>query len=80
MTSQGHVTAAALKQAHKEDNKEVFFIHLYLKKFCASILETSHNKLRSPNQYVLKFDHDQANSHRVIYKRFGVEEYWSNIS
>ena len=26
-----------------------------------------------------KFDHDQANSHRVIYKRFGVEEYWSNI-
>mgnify|MGYP001802601066 FL=1 len=50
MTSQGHVTTASLKQAHKEDNREVFFIRLYLKKFCASILETSHNKLRDPKQ------------------------------
>ena len=50
MTSQGHVTTASLKQAHKEDNREVFFICLYLKKFCASILETSHSKLRDPKQ------------------------------
>ena len=50
MTSQGHVTTASLKQAHKEDNREVFFIRLYLKKFCASILETSHSKLRDPKQ------------------------------
>ena len=48
MTSQGHVTTALLKQAHKEDNREVFFIHLYLQKFCASILETSHSELRDP--------------------------------
>ena len=50
MTSQGHVTTASLKQAHKEDNREVFFIRLYLKKFCASIFETSHSKLRYPKQ------------------------------
>ena len=50
MTSQGHVTTVSLKQAHKEDNREVFFIRLYLKKFCASIFETSHSKLRDPNQ------------------------------
>ena len=54
MTSQGHVTTAALKQAHKEDKREVFFIHLYLKKFCTSILETSHSKLRDPKQYDAK--------------------------
>ena len=54
MTSQGHVTTASLKQAHKEDNREVFFIRLYLKKFCASILETSHSKLRDPKQHDLK--------------------------
>ena len=50
MTSQGHVTTASLKQAHKEDNREVFYIHLCLKIFCASILETSHSKLMDPNQ------------------------------
>ena len=50
MTSQGHVTTASLKQAHKEDKREEFFIHLYLKKFCASILETSHSKFRGPKQ------------------------------
>ena len=54
MTSQGHVTTAALKQAHKEDNREVFFIRLYLKNFCASNLETSHSKLRDPKQYDVK--------------------------
>ena len=54
MTSQGHVTTVALKQAHKEDNREVFFIRLYLRKFCASILETSHRKLRNPKQYDVK--------------------------
>ena len=51
MTSQGHVTTASLNQAHKEDNREVFFIRLYLKKFCVSILETSHSKLQDPEQY-----------------------------
>ena len=50
MTSQGHVTTASLKRARKEDNREVFFIHLYLEKFCASILETTHSKLREPKQ------------------------------
>ena len=50
MTSQGHVTTASLKQAHKDDNREVFCIRLYLEKFCASILETSHSKLRDPKQ------------------------------
>ena len=35
MTSQGHVTTAALKQAHKEDNREVFFIRLYISKISA---------------------------------------------
>ena len=54
MTSHGHVTTAALKQAHKEDDREVFFIRLYLKKFCASTLETSHSKLRDPKQYDVK--------------------------
>ena len=29
---------------------------------------------------MLKFDHDQTNSHRVINKRFGVEECWSYIN
>ena len=51
MTSQGHVTTASLKQANKEDNRETFFIRLHLKKFCASILETSHSKLLDPKQY-----------------------------
>ena len=50
MTSQGHVTTASLKQAHKQDNRGVFFIHLYLKQFCASILETSHSKFKDPKQ------------------------------
>ena len=50
MTSQGLVTTASLKQAHKDDNREVFFIRLYLKKFCAPILEISHSKLRDPKQ------------------------------
>ena len=54
MTSQGHVTIASLKQAHEGDNREVFFIRLYLKKFCASIIETLHSKLRDPKQYALK--------------------------
>ena len=54
MTSQGHVTTAALKQADKGDNREVFFIRLYLKKFCASIFETSHSKFRDPKQYDVK--------------------------
>ena len=45
MTSQGHVTTASVKQAHKEDNKAGIFIRLYLKKFFASNLETSHSKL-----------------------------------
>ena len=48
MTSKVHVTTASLKQAHKEDDREIFFICLYLKKFCASILETSHSELRDP--------------------------------
>ena len=54
MTSQGHVTTASLKQAHKEDNREAFFIRLYLKKFYASILETSHSKLQVSKQYDMK--------------------------
>ena len=54
MRSQGHVSTASLKPAHKEDNREVFFIRLYLKMFCASILETSHSKLRDPKQYDVK--------------------------
>ena len=54
MTSQGHVTSAALKQTHKEDNREVFFIRLYLKRFCASTFETSDSKLRDPKQYDVK--------------------------
>ena len=47
MTSEGHVIRASLKQAHKGDNREVVFIRLYLKKICASILETSHCELRT---------------------------------
>ena len=50
MTSQDHLTTVLLKQAHNENDREVFFIRLYLKKFCASILETSHSKLRDPKQ------------------------------
>ena len=50
MTSQGHLTTVSLKQAHNKNNREVFFIRLYLKKFCASIIETSHSKLRDPKQ------------------------------
>ena len=54
MPSQGHVTTAALKQAHKADNREVFFICLYLENFCTSNLETSHSKLRDPKQHDAK--------------------------
>ena len=54
MTSQGHVTTGSLKQANKEDNREVFFIRLHLKKFCASILENSHGKLWDPKQHDVK--------------------------
>ena len=54
MTSQGHVTTASLEQANKEGNRETFFIRLHLKKFCASILETSHSKLPDPKQYNVK--------------------------
>ena len=54
MTSQGHVTTASLKQANKEYIEGHFFIRLHLKKFCASILETSHSKLRDPKQYNVK--------------------------
>ena len=54
MTSQGHVTTASLKQAHKEDNREAFFIRLHLKTFCASILETSYSKLRDHKQNDVK--------------------------
>ena len=49
MPSQGHVTTASLKQAHEEDNREIFFICLYLKKFSASILATSHSKFKDPH-------------------------------
>ena len=51
MTSQCHVTAASLKQADNEYMERRFFIRLHLKKFCASILETSHSKSRDPKQY-----------------------------
>ena len=54
MTSQGHVTEASLKQANKEDKREAFFIRLPLKKFCALILETSHNKLQDSQQCDVK--------------------------
>ena len=54
MTSQGHMTPAWLKQAHKEDNWDAFFIRLHLKKFCTSILETSHSKLKDPKQWDVK--------------------------
>ena len=54
MTSRGHVTTVSLKQANREDNREAFFIRLHLKKFYASILETSHSKLRDPIQYDVK--------------------------
>ena len=54
MTSQGHVTTASLKQANKEYDREVFFIRLHLKKFCTSILETSHSNLSEPKQYNVK--------------------------
>ena len=50
MTSQGHMTPAWLKQANKEDNRDAFFIRLHLKKFCASILETSHSELKETKQ------------------------------
>ena len=50
MTSQSHVTTASLKQAHKEDNTEAFFICLYLKNFWASSHETPRIKLRDPKQ------------------------------
>ena len=51
MTSQGHVTTASLKQAHKKDIIEVFFICL---KFFASILENSRSKLKDPKQNDVK--------------------------
>ena len=54
MTSPGHVTAASLKQANKEYNREIFFIRLHLKKFCTSILETSHSKFSDHKQYNVK--------------------------
>ena len=54
MTSQGHVTTASLEQANKEDNREAYFIPPPLKKFCASILETSHGKLQNSKQHDVK--------------------------
>ena len=53
MTSQVYVTTASLKHASKE-YIEAFSIHLHLKAFCTSILETSHSKLRAPKQYYFK--------------------------
>ena len=55
MTSQGHVTNVSLKQANMEYIEGIrFFIRLHLKKFCASILETTHSKLNDPKQYNMK--------------------------
>ena len=54
MSAHSHVTTSSLRQANKGDNREVFFIRLYLKKFCATILETSHSKMRDPKQYDVK--------------------------
>mgnify|MGYP001793857899 CR=1 FL=1 len=54
MTSESHVTTSSLEQANKEDNREAFFIRLRLKKFCPSILETSHGKLQDSKQYDVK--------------------------
>ena len=49
MTSHGHqMTTASLKQAYMEYYRGALFICLHLKKFCASILETLHSKLREP--------------------------------
>ena len=38
------------KQINKEYYIGKFFIPLHLKKFCASIIETSHSKLTYPKQ------------------------------
>ena len=54
MTSQGHLTSPSLKQPNKEDNREVFFIRLHLKKFCTSIDENSHCKMWDPKQHEVK--------------------------
>ena len=54
MKSQGDVTTASLKQANKEDSREAFSIRLHLTKFCASSLDTSHNKLQDSKQYDVK--------------------------
>ena len=50
MISQGHVTRASLKQANKEYKQG----HLLSACIYASILETSLNKLRYPEQYDVK--------------------------
>ena len=51
ITSQGHVTTSPRKQANNEYAEGHFFIPLHLKKFCPSILEASHSKLKDPKQY-----------------------------
>ena len=77
MTSQGLVSSASLKQAHKEDI-ERYFLSAYISKISVHPslnLLTVHGG--TPNRMMLKFDHD---SHRLINKRFGVEECWSYIN
>ena len=75
MTSQGHV--------HKRIRKiiEMYFLSAYISKSSAhpslKLLTVNWGTLKS---MMYKFDHDQTKNHRIINKRFGVEEWWSNIS
>ena len=54
MTLQGHVTTASLKQANKEYTEGHCLPVCISKKLGASILETSHSKLKDPKQYDVK--------------------------
>ena len=80
MTSQGHVTTASVKQAHREGNREIFLSAYISKNSADPSLKLLTVNWGTLNSMMYKFDHDQTNSHRVISKRFGVEECWSYIS
>ena len=67
MTSQGHVTTASLKQAHKEDLIERYFLSAYMSKSSVhpslKLLTVNWGTL---NRMMLNIAHDQTNRHRVI--------------
>ena len=72
MTSQGHVTAASLKQADNEYMEGRFLSACISKSSAHPSLRLHTVNLGTLNNTMWKFNHDQTNNHRVINKSFCV--------